>query len=412
MRLITGVSCLWLACAAVPISPAAYSWLENKTQEFLVACQLTGVGGVQLFTPDASSSYGAQWTRDFEMALVNAPGVFKAIEANVSAAVSIRRCLARITCTLSATHAQVAYTLDRVTSDGMVPDRVQSNGVSMFAPGGPGAWPIMLAWDNMPFAGLLLAAYAREWNDTTFFCTYEPVARRALAFVPTDTGLAFNNPAAPNCSFGFEDSVTMPGRMLTVSLLLYDAASQLADLARATGCGEVGFYTQLAAGVAGSVDSLFDTAGTSGLFLASDGIENVPDVFGSAYLVKLGLSTPARRLSVAAFLAGQWHNSTRPEAVTTTVFQEGQARHLPYPDVWKRCWGGGCPSPGTYQNGEPDKGDGGLSNGAVCHAAHCLQGPFGQRHWIGSSQLWPRMGMRPRLLPSRLLQCRRFRAAA
>ena len=89
MRLLAGVSCLWLVCAAVPISSAAYSWLQNKTQQFLVACQLTGQGGVQLFTPDASSSYGAQWTRDFEMALVNAPGVFKAIDANVSAAVSI-----------------------------------------------------------------------------------------------------------------------------------------------------------------------------------------------------------------------------------------------------------------------------------------------------------------------------------
>lgn len=251
--------------------------------------------------------------------------------------------------------SQVAYTFDRITADGMVPDRVQSNGVSMFAPGGPGAWPITLAWDNMPYSGLLLAAYARAWNDTEFFCAYESTARRALSFLPTESGLAFNDPSAPNCSFGFEDTVTMPGRMLTVSLLLYDAASQLADLARASGCGDVAFYTQLAAGVAGGVDALFDTSGASGLFLASDGIENVPDVFGSAYLVTLGLSSPERRQSVAAFLAGQWRNSTSSvgsESVTTTVFQEGQARHLPYPDVWKKCWGGGCPTPGTYQNGE------------------------------------------------------------
>lgn len=223
----------------------------------------------------------------------------------------------------------------------------------MFAPGGPGAWPITLAWDNMPYSGLLLATYVRAWNDTAFFCAYEPIVRRALAFVPTESGLAFNNPAAPNCSFGFEDTVTMPGRMLTVSLLLYDAASQLAALADAAGCGEASFYAQLAAGVAGGVDALFDANGTSGLFLASDGIENVPDVFGSAYLVTLGLSTEERRQSVAAFLADQWHKSTvGASAVTTTIFQEGQARHLPYPDVWKQCWGGGCPSPGTYQNGE------------------------------------------------------------
>ena len=120
---------------------------------------------------------------------------------------------------------------------------------------------------------------------------------------------------------------------------------------------------QLAAGVAAGVDDLFDVRGSSGLFLASDGLEDVPDVFGSAYLVKLGLSTQARRESVAAFLAGQWRNSSgswsaaSPSSLagggvaTTTVFQEGQVRHLPYPDVWKQCWGS-CPSPGTYQNGE------------------------------------------------------------
>lgn len=100
MRLAVGISCFWstLTVAAVPIDPAAYAWLQNKTQHFLVACQLTGVGGVQLFTPDASSSYGAQWTRDFEMALSNAPGEFKAIHANVSAAV-------RMACSALGPHA-------------------------------------------------------------------------------------------------------------------------------------------------------------------------------------------------------------------------------------------------------------------------------------------------------------------
>ncbi len=74
--------------SAVPVDPTDYAWLLNKTQAFLVECQLTGQNGVQLFTPDASSSYGAQWTRDFEMAVSNAPSSLKAIGANISAAVS------------------------------------------------------------------------------------------------------------------------------------------------------------------------------------------------------------------------------------------------------------------------------------------------------------------------------------
>jgi len=142
--------------------------------------------------------------------------------------------------------------------------------------------------------------------------------------------------------------------MLTVSLLIYDAATQLGALARATGCGDASHYAGLAAGVAGGVDALFDAAGASGLFLASDGLEDAPDVFGSAFLAALGLSTPARRAGVAGFLASQWRNSTTAgaagAAATTTIWQEGQARHLPYPQTWKQCWTG-CPSPGTYQNG-------------------------------------------------------------
>jgi len=86
----------------------------------------------------------------------------------------------------------------------------------------------------------------------------------------------------------------------------------------------------------------------SGLFLASDTLETLPDVFGSAYLVALNLSTPARRAAVGGFLAAQWRASGGSPA--TTVFQEGQVRHLPQPLLWKKCWEG-CPSAGTYQNG-------------------------------------------------------------
>ena len=151
---------LWGPATATVVSATPYDWLFNTTVDFLKRCQLTGVGGVQLFTPDASSSYGAQWTRDFTMAVINAPLALEATSTNISAA--------------------VAYTLDRVTADGMVPDKCLSNGSAVFAPGGPGAWPIKLSWDNMPYAGLLLAAYASHWEDASFFCKYEPVARRAL----------------------------------------------------------------------------------------------------------------------------------------------------------------------------------------------------------------------------------------
>ncbi len=52
---------------------------------------------------------------------------------------------------------------------------------------------------------------------------------------------------------------------------------------------------------------------------------------------------------MGAFLASQWRASGGHPA--TTIFQEGQARHLPQPLLWKECWGGSCPRAGTYQNG-------------------------------------------------------------
>jgi hypothetical protein len=319
------------AVALVPIAPSSYAWLKGTTQEFLVSCQLKGKNGTTIFTPDGSSSYGAQWTRDFTMALTNAGRAN--FPTNFSMADS------------------VAYTLSRVTREGMVPDRVQANGQAVFAPCTPGCWPITLAWDNMPYAALLLAQYARQWEDAAFFCKWESVARAALDFVPLRSGLAFNDPASPNTSFGFEDSVIVPGRQLTVSLLLFDAAQQMAALARSTGCGDAAHYAALAATVAGAVDTLFDAA--SGLFLASDTVELVPDVFGSSLVVALNLSTQERRAGVASWLAAQWAATPpmRTPQVTSTIFQQGQVRHLPYPLYWKSCWNNRCPAEGTYQNG-------------------------------------------------------------
>ena len=313
----------------VTVSAASYSWLLNETARMLKGCQLTGVGGVQLFTPDASSSYGAQWTRDFTMALDGA-GRSGAFGASFHAIGT----------------GAVAYTLDRVTPAGMAPDRVQADGTAVFAPGGPGSWPIKLAWDNSPYAALLLAAYTRAWPDPAFFCRYEPVARRALDFVPLVRGLAFNNESAPNCSFGFEDSVVLPGRQLTVSLLLHEAATQIGAFAAQAGCGDVAHYAQLARGVEASLADLFDAA--SGLFFASDTLETVPDVFGSALAAARGLAPPDRALGVASFLAAQW--AAYKGGSNATIWQEGQARHLPFPLLWRQCWTG-CPSPGTYQNG-------------------------------------------------------------
>ena len=106
------------------------------------------------------------------------------------------------------------------------------------------------AWDNGPFAVLLLAAAANAWPENeaqapsssllSFFCELEPMARRALNFVnrtDTDTGgatpyLVYNNPHSPNCTYGFTDTVAKTGSLLFTSLLYIDASRQMAALAQ------------------------------------------------------------------------------------------------------------------------------------------------------------------------------------
>jgi hypothetical protein len=316
---------LFVGAAAAQASSLSYGWLLNKTVALLNECQEVGVNGTHIFTPDGVNAYGAQWTRDFAYMISGAPDALALTGTSVRDA--------------------VAYTFARVTPEGMVPDRVQANGAAVFGPGV--GWPIALAWDNHPFLGLMLSSYASGFADDDTFCSLEPTARAALQFVPLLDGLAFNDPAAPNCSYGFIDTVVLHNRTLFVSLLMFDAASQLAALAARTGCGDIAYYRSLASTIAANVDSLYDEA--SGLFLACDGsVNSLPDVWGSLYLTYLGLSNESRRQAVAAYVAEQFLTGT-PGA---SIFQEGQLRHLPFGTFWQQCFpSGACPTQGTYQNG-------------------------------------------------------------
>jgi hypothetical protein len=56
------------------------------------------------------------------------------------------------------------------------------------------------AWDNGPFAVLLLASAVETWGDSRLFCDLEPQARKALDFVNRSSNhLVYNDPVHPNC---------------------------------------------------------------------------------------------------------------------------------------------------------------------------------------------------------------------
>ena len=62
-------------------------------------------------------------------------------------------------------------------------------------------------------------------------------------------GLVYNSAAAPNCTYGFTDTVAKTGNVLFTSLLYYQAAQRMGTLARAAGCGDVIFYEGASAAI-------------------------------------------------------------------------------------------------------------------------------------------------------------------
>ena len=323
--------------------PVDVEWLSCRTAQIIKGCVEgvlptsplnKGINATSAYTPDATHTYGAQWTRDFQYTVSGAPELMD--ERSVK--------------------ASVRYTFAGMRADGCMPDRVQIDGMSVMAPGGmlPGNARNPNhdhAWDNGPFAALLLTATVQAWPDKNLFCELEPKARKALDFVNRSVNtLVYNDPVHPNCTYGFTDGVAKTGNLLFCSLLYVDASRQLAALSAKYECGNSVQYAKEAAAVGAAVaGTMKDPAGP--LWLAATLDNRYPDVWGSAYLVALNLSTPTRQRAAMEEMV------TRKEL----YFQAGQVRSMPFPTLWTRCDfspkgqgvinPAGCAANGTYQNG-------------------------------------------------------------
>eukprot|EP00940_MAST-03C_sp_MAST-3C-sp2_P001276 g1276.t1 len=318
------------------------AWLQAQTERIINESRVVAWNGVALFSPDASGHYTAQYTRDFYYGLAWTPVSLWGREEAVRA---------------------VNYTFQRQREDGCMPDKVTSDNRTGYAPG-PVDFPMAdHAWDNGPFAALLLTEVSQKWGlAKDLFCDLEPRARGALDFLnlSSSSGLVFNDPQKPNCTYGFTDNIAKTGELLFTSLLLYDAATKLAELARECSCGDSAWYAARADAVARSLDqSLYDEA--SGLWVAATIDNRYPDVWGSLYVVALGLSTEERRMRALTSLFPPGKNTETLRCSCCDgkpAYQSGQMRHLPSGCYWNRCIFDTPAHPrcsqlprGTYQNG-------------------------------------------------------------
>jgi len=252
------------------------AWARARCDEVIRTCRVTAVDGTTLFTPDGVGHYGALWTRDFAY-LVERGGELLS-QTDIRAAIRIL----------------IAGQRD----DGAVPDRVNCNLVPIYHPGGVGN-PLGRgpALDNGMFLVSLVYHFHKLSSDSDFVSEALPSLRRALAFVPRNRNLVFNDPQQPSCTYGFQDTVAKGGHDLFCSLLFIVACRQMVVLDPAAAAE----WSAQASATEASLWLLWDE--TRGVYLAASEICRQIDIWGNAFLVAHGIGDATRRQRVARYLA-------------------------------------------------------------------------------------------------------------
>ena len=89
------------------------------------------------------------------------------------------------------------------------------------------------ALDNGPFLALMVCSYSDQYDDENYFSEVEPKLRRGLDYINrADNGLVYNDPANPQCLYGFTDIVKKTGNLLFSSLIYYDACMHMERLCK------------------------------------------------------------------------------------------------------------------------------------------------------------------------------------
>ena len=189
--------------------------------------------------------------------------------------------------------------------------------------------------DGGPFSVRLAAALSAKptasrspLQTPTLLEEYADVLVRSMNTVPLDpsTGLVWNDPSAPNVTYGFTDTVIKEGAVLYTSILYYDAAIILAKTLLSLGnATAAALFQSRAAKIKANVIDAFWSVSDSAFFASNgSGGAGEVDVWGTAYAVAAGLvdddDDKADKIC-RDFLQGQQEK----------LFYRGHVRNLPYP---------------------------------------------------------------------------------
>jgi len=283
------------------------AYLERSTADLLRRCVMKASDGTPLYTPDGKPHYAALWTRDFASMVEYAGDLMPAAD--------IEKC--------------IDYLIRGMRADGAVPDRVQVDGLAVYAAGSPESPLGQPNLDNPPFLVFAAAACLDLMpadRRPALYRKWAPALAKGLSWVPlAPSGLVWNDPRKPHSPYGFTDTVGKTGELFMESVLYWRAARILAGLAKTYGdAGGGEAWATRARAVERGVEVLWDEA--TGMFFAATRDCRQTDIWGCAYALSYDFPLGGRGDRVLAWLA----------AKTDRYLWHGQVRHLPAGEYWQR----------------------------------------------------------------------------
>lgn len=286
-----------------PSEPAAnlteaVKWLEGEAERVIRACVVRMKDGTTAFPPQIGSHYNAFWLRDYVYAVEGSIASFSDQELTDAAQVFVKA----------------------VSPEGAGVDCVGFGGNPIYKPGygSMGDQPVL---DGSPFTVTAVWLAHQRTKDKELLSATLDTLVKAMNYMPRNptNGLARIKYPGERCAYGFTDSIRKSGDELFCSLLAVQASRQLGDLLEAGNHkDEAAQWRQEAARITQSVRAVFwDEA--FGLFRATTGACNAPDIWGSAFAVWLDVATKEQAQKIAAYFKQHYDE----------IVQEGQVRHIP-----------------------------------------------------------------------------------
>jgi hypothetical protein len=296
----------------------AVAWLRGEAHRIIRASCRTMGDGTAAFPPQVGIGYNAFWLRDYEYALEGSTDSFSDKELIDACRLFVRG----------------------IREDGAAVDCVAYDGRPIYKPGygRMGREPVA---DGPPFTVSVAWQTWRKTRDAAILKDVLDPLIKTMNYLPRnpDSGLVHIAKPGDRCPYGFTDTIPKAGDVLFCSLLAVQAGRQLGDLLEAGGRrDEAVRWRREADRIAAGVRAVF-WDGKVGLFRAATLNCKVPDIWGSAFAVYLGVADEEQAAAVARYFKDHY----------AELVQDGQVRHLPGFTDWNgnRTAANG----GAYQSG-------------------------------------------------------------